>query len=57
MERGIKGSLVDLEEIFRYLLKALGDSIAVTGTQSDNLQDQHIEGSSEKFFGFTHNDT
>jgi hypothetical protein len=55
MERGIEGALMDLEEFFRNLLKALGDGIAMAGAQGDNLQDQHIESPAEKFlFAFIH---
>jgi len=58
MQRGIEGTLMDLEEFFRNLLKALGDCIAVAGTQGDNLQNQHIEGSAEEFlFALIHGDT
>ncbi len=58
MEGGIEGALMDPEEVFRYLLKALRDGIAVAGTQGDHLQNQHIEGSAEEFlFAFGHCDT
>jgi len=48
MKRGIEGALMDLEEVLRDLLKALRDSVAVAGAQSDNLQNQEIQRSSEE---------
>ena len=58
MERGIEGALMDLEEVLRDLLKALRDSVAVAGTQSDNLQNQEIERSPEQcYLGFRNSDT
>jgi len=58
MECRIEGTLMDLEEVSRYLLKTLRDRVAVAGTQSDNLQDQHVESPLQKLdLGFTHNYT
>ena len=48
MKRGIERALMDLEKVFRYLLKALCDRVAVAGAQGDNLQDQHVESSSQE---------
>ena len=49
---------MDLEEVLRDLLKALRDSVAVAGAQSDNLQNQEIQRSSEEFYlGFRHSHT
>jgi hypothetical protein len=58
MERGIEGALMNLEEFFRNLLKALGDGVAVAGAEGDNLKDQHIESAAKEFlFAFGHCDT
>ena len=49
---------MDLEELFRNLLEALGDGVAVAGAQGDNLKDQHVESAAEEFlFAFCHGDT
>jgi hypothetical protein len=58
MKGGIKGSLMNLEEFLRDLLKALGDGVAVARAQRDNLQDQHIKSAAKEFlFAFGHYDT
>jgi hypothetical protein len=55
MQRGIQGSLMDLEEVLRDLLKALRDGIAVARAKGHNLEHQHVESSSEELdLGFAH---
>jgi hypothetical protein len=49
MEAGVEGTLMDLEEVFRYLAQTLGDGVAVAGSQSDHLQDQKVQGAAEQF--------
>jgi len=49
---GIEGTLRDLKEIPGNLLDALGDSVAVKGSGSDDLENQHVESSLEELHFF-----
>ncbi len=49
---GIEGTLRDLKEILGNLLDALGDSVAVKGSGSDDLENQHVESSLEELHFF-----
>jgi hypothetical protein len=44
MEGGIERSLLDDEDFFRNLANALGDAVAVDGAESDDFEDEHVEG-------------
>src|SRR5271156_2739035 len=43
MERGIEGSLLDLEGVARDLLDSLRDGIAVNGSKRNNPHDEKVE--------------
>ena len=43
MERGIEGSLLDLECVARDLLDSLSDGIAVNGSKSNDPHDEKVE--------------
>src|SRR6202034_2877609 len=43
MERGIKGSLLDLERVARDLLDSLCDGIAVNGSKRNDPHDEKVE--------------
>src|SRR6185437_403297 len=48
MKSRIKRSLLHLKDVFRYLLDALRDGVAVDWTQSKHLEDQHVQCPFEK---------
>ena len=52
VQGGIEGTLRDLKEIPGNLLDALGDGVAVKGSGSDDLEDQHVESSLEELHFF-----
>src|SRR6185437_6121807 len=49
MKSRIKRSLLHLKDVFRYLLDALRDGVAVDWTQSNHLEDQHVQCPFEEF--------
>jgi hypothetical protein len=42
VKRGVEGALMDLKEVFRYLLQALRDRVAVVRTEGHDLQDEQV---------------
>src|SRR5438309_9091850 len=52
VQRGIKGPLRNLKEVFGYLLNPLGDSVAVNGAASHHLENQHVESPLEELCFF-----
>ena len=52
MERRVKRALVDLEDVLRELLDALGDAPAVHRARGKGLQDQDVEGSLQEIAAF-----
>ena len=55
MKRRVERALVYSEKFFGDLTEALRDGVAVTWSEGDDLEDQHVESAAEEFgFGFVH---
>ena len=52
MERRVEGALLDLENVARRGLDALGDRPAVARLGGDGLEDQDVEGALDEVGGF-----